>query len=286
MRILGCGVLIGVVGCGSSAFVTVDAGGSGSSARSGTQAEAGASGSGPAGSAAGASGSSSGGSGSQSAGASSGATGGCIPGASVACVGPGGCAGGQVCDATGSGYGTCDCAATSSGNRPAASSGSGTHSGSDSGASSGSAATAGASSGGSGTCLAVGTICTSTPNACCSGICQSDVSDPTQPALCAAACTSGAGCESGCCAPLQNSTLMSCAPRGFCSSTCAATATSCTESTDCCLGANNATPICIAFTSGALCGVECTDNSQCDSGCCAPLMGSPTSACLPKQYCP
>src|SRR5580704_8404912 len=106
MRILGWGVLIGVVGCGSSAFVTVDAG---SSAQSGTQPEGGASGSGPARSAAGASGSSSGGSGSQSAGASSGATRGCVPGASVACVGPGGCAGGQACDATGSGYGTCDC---------------------------------------------------------------------------------------------------------------------------------------------------------------------------------
>jgi hypothetical protein len=34
----------------------------------------------------------------------------CTPGQSVACVGPGGCAGGQVCAADGRGFGACDCA--------------------------------------------------------------------------------------------------------------------------------------------------------------------------------
>jgi hypothetical protein len=34
----------------------------------------------------------------------------CTPGASVACVGTGGCAGGQVCNAAGSGFGACECA--------------------------------------------------------------------------------------------------------------------------------------------------------------------------------
>jgi hypothetical protein len=33
----------------------------------------------------------------------------CTPGASVACTGPGGCAGGQVCNANGSAFGACDC---------------------------------------------------------------------------------------------------------------------------------------------------------------------------------
>lgn len=33
----------------------------------------------------------------------------CTPGASVACVGAGGCSGGQVCNAEGSGFGACDC---------------------------------------------------------------------------------------------------------------------------------------------------------------------------------
>jgi hypothetical protein len=33
----------------------------------------------------------------------------CVPGASQACVGPAGCAGGQVCAASGAGFGPCDC---------------------------------------------------------------------------------------------------------------------------------------------------------------------------------
>lgn len=35
----------------------------------------------------------------------------CVPGASQACVGPGGCQGGQVCLPDGSGFGACDCGA-------------------------------------------------------------------------------------------------------------------------------------------------------------------------------
>jgi hypothetical protein len=34
----------------------------------------------------------------------------CTPGQSIACVGPGGCSGGQICNASGSGYLSCDCA--------------------------------------------------------------------------------------------------------------------------------------------------------------------------------
>jgi len=33
----------------------------------------------------------------------------CTPGASVACVGPGGCSGAQVCTSDGMGFGVCDC---------------------------------------------------------------------------------------------------------------------------------------------------------------------------------
>jgi hypothetical protein len=34
---------------------------------------------------------------------------GCTPGATQTCVGPGACAGGQVCRTDGTGYGPCDC---------------------------------------------------------------------------------------------------------------------------------------------------------------------------------
>lgn len=39
----------------------------------------------------------------------------CTPGASVACVGAGGCAGGQVCNAAGSAFGACECGTTDAG---------------------------------------------------------------------------------------------------------------------------------------------------------------------------
>ncbi len=42
----------------------------------------------------------------------------CIPGRSVACVGPGGCAGGQVCRADGTGYEACVCGGGSDGGAP------------------------------------------------------------------------------------------------------------------------------------------------------------------------
>lgn len=34
----------------------------------------------------------------------------CTPGVAVACVGPGGCAGGQICNSDGASFGSCDCA--------------------------------------------------------------------------------------------------------------------------------------------------------------------------------
>ena len=33
----------------------------------------------------------------------------CVPGSTQACVGPGGCSGGQVCRPDGTGFGACDC---------------------------------------------------------------------------------------------------------------------------------------------------------------------------------
>src|SRR5581483_995807 len=39
----------------------------------------------------------------------------CVPGASVACVGPGGCNGAQVCNSAGTALGVCDCGAQTDG---------------------------------------------------------------------------------------------------------------------------------------------------------------------------
>jgi hypothetical protein len=43
----------------------------------------------------------------------------CVPGATQACIGPGGCNGGQACRADGTGFGSCDCGAA----KPAADAG-------------------------------------------------------------------------------------------------------------------------------------------------------------------
>jgi hypothetical protein len=138
------------------------------------------------------------------------------------------------------------------------------------------------------TCLANGTVCTSTPAACCSGICSADLSNPSNPDVCAAACTTDADCESGCCAPLANQpTVMSCAPRGFCSSTCAAIGSSCTAATDCCLAAGGDEPLCVGENGGATtCAAACTVDTDCVSGCCVPLTNGNASACQAAQFCP
>jgi len=39
----------------------------------------------------------------------------CVPGTSIACVGTGGCSGGQACNAQGTGYGACDCGSSDAG---------------------------------------------------------------------------------------------------------------------------------------------------------------------------
>jgi hypothetical protein len=143
----------------------------------------------------------------------------CTPGISVACEGAGGCSGGQACNADGTGFGTCVCAVASS------------------------------SSSGS-PCLSMGTVCASTPNACCSGVCESDAADPSHTPVCAPACTLDSDCEYGCCALSVGANAKSCAPRGFCPT-----------------------------------GGTCTSDAGCQSGCCAPFFNTTTSVCSAPQFC-
>ena len=93
----------------------------------------------------------------------------CIPGQSIACVGVGGCQGGQQCTADGSGYGPCQCGSSTG------ATGSGGTTGSSGGAEVGSTggsmgATSGTSSGGgtstSGRSYVIGTGCRPTVTAC------------------------------------------------------------------------------------------------------------------------
>src|SRR5262245_41314689 len=61
----------------------------------------------------------------------------CTPGQSIACVGPAGCQGGQVCKADGSGYEPCDCGGSGGSSGGSTSSGRGGASGSSGGGVSG-----------------------------------------------------------------------------------------------------------------------------------------------------
>jgi len=133
-------------------------------------------------------------------------------------------------------------------------------------------------------CLADSVVCTSTPNACCSGFCISSASDPSEPAICSAACTTGSECESGCCAPI-NSNQSVCSGIGFCANTCKAPGDSCTLPEDCCTD-NGVPQQCVGVTGGAsTCASECTSNADCVSGCCTPLTNLGVSVCAAVQFC-
>jgi len=135
-------------------------------------------------------------------------------------------------------------------------------------------------------CLAVGVNCTSTPNNCCSGLCINDLSDLSQPAICARTCTAASECASGCCSTVQNTTLSVCGPRGFCSDTCARPGSSCTGDTDCCVGTSGLQAACISINGGvSTCADKCTQNSGCVSACCAPVNNSQFSVCSAPQFC-
>ena len=129
-------------------------------------------------------------------------------------------------------------------------------------------------------CLPTSTDCTSTPNACCSGICSVPTTIPGAHAFCAARCTAGSQCKSGCCAPEQNTGMMACAPRGFCSNTCSASGAACITPEDCCAGNT-----CVG-TNGGSCAFICTKTTDCTSMCCAPLTNSTLSVCSARQFCP
>ena len=111
----------GTDGSAAAGASASDAGGTGGDETGGAPGGAGETGSGGSSGVAGseASGGSSGVAGSDGSGGSSGVAGSdglggsapgvCVPGRSVACVGPGGCDGAQVCNAEGTGYDACDC---------------------------------------------------------------------------------------------------------------------------------------------------------------------------------
>lgn len=133
--------------------------------------------------------------------------------------------------------------------------------------------------GGSPQCRMANADCTDDVGACCNGTtCVSDVNDETS-AVCATNCLDNTNCASGCCVPLTNLTTAVCAPAEYCA--CISAGNSCLDNTGGCC----ADSICIDSAGSTVCAATCTDNSECNSGCCAPLTNSTTRVCSPVSFC-
>ena len=180
---------------------------------------------------------------------------GCAPGSVASCSGPAGCDGGQVCRADGSGYEPCDCSAGASLLVPT-------------------------------NCIEAGDFNCSLSNRCCPGstcITYGDV------VVCAALCTSGEDCESGCCTP-REPTISVCSPPDECrpAQMCLVAAdceTQCCKAFECAPRsscASQQTPLASGFSlyaeDGAYLGVLSSDTSTLE-GVCNPFsrFGSRTS---------
>lgn len=127
----------------------------------------------------------------------------CVPGLSVACVGPGGCAGGQVCDQSGSGFGSCVCGSVDGGSeRSDVGSGASAGSGDSDAGSGGSDGGGSDGSGGSG-CTIGGTFYASgaTANDGCEVCRPAESTTAWTDVTGSANCVSGEVCVAGSCAP-------------------------------------------------------------------------------------
>jgi hypothetical protein len=146
------------------------------------------------------------------------------------------------------------------------------------GSANGTAGSASGTGGGSAVCIQPGSACV---NSCCTGaIC---VTDGTT-SVCAAQCTAGTDCSSGCCASLQDGRHV-CSPPDRCQAapTCLQPGATCVSK--CCAGA-----LCVTDGTTSLCAAICAVGTDCNSGCCAPLQDgshvcAPASQCQPPDPC-
>lgn len=156
-------------------------------------------------------------------------------------------------------------------------------SGGKGGSSGGTGGTGGSSAsggtGGSMQCRAANADCTDDVESCCNGTtCVSPADAPTT-GVCATNCLQPSDCVSGCCVQLTNLTTAVCAPADYCA--CLTPGTSCLDNVEgCCTDST-----CVETVDETVCAANCTDNSECNSGCCAPLSNSTTRVCSPATFC-
>lgn len=112
----------------------------------------------------------------------------------------------------------------------------------------------------SGSCAVPGDLCSETA-LCCVGATCVDYSDGNG-ARCGANCTSGTGCNSGCCIPIQNSTLSVCAPAEFCGAPAECGLTMSDPTCNSCLNTE-----CLTECNSCASNQECIDALTCIQGC-------------------
>ena len=123
-------------------------------------------------------------------------------------------------------------------------------------------------------CLAVGDPCSTDTDCCGGGTTNECVTLFGVGRVCAAICSSDAGCASGCCtrisgAPDACTIALWCASGDGCTATNTSGAT-CSADSDCCRDAADGYPSsCTCFGSACSCHALCTTGADCASGCCA-----------------
>lgn len=129
-------------------------------------------------------------------------------------------------------------------------------------------------------CVDVGERCVA--DECCAGTtCASYTSSPTIK-RCHSLCTKNSQCNSGCCIPLNNSSGGICAEASMCTPICDTGGDVCGGASPCCSSSR-----CITERGAmqSVCKDLCTANSQCYSGCCAPIINSTERVCSAMSFC-
>jgi hypothetical protein len=134
-----------------------------------------------------------------------------------------------------------------------------------------------------GACKKTGQPCTLTGECCGGNLCQRYGAAPEWQG-CQLSCAQNSECPTGCCYHFSNSNVGFCTTAKWCA--CGVTGSRCStpDQPGCC-----DTHTCVAGDAQSTfyeCRQKCTQNSDCDTQCCVPIMGIGVSACLDRMYCP
>lgn len=132
-------------------------------------------------------------------------------------------------------------------------------------------------------CAQAGSSCATSPAVCCAGTTCTNFPD-LGGSFCAANCTTGDGCNSGCCVPLEKGGGV-CGASSYCATCKKAGQEGCVSDTECCGGAACITELSGGVATRNVCKDHCTANTDCYSGCCAAVNGATYRVCSAASFC-